>query len=290
MDHHLSPPNEFLCPITYEVMSDPVVLCDGYSYERATIATWLRAHNTSPLTGKELEHKRLLANLTLRSAIEAYNTRTTTSTIVEQVTPKKLTHTQIDNNKSERYEGAIRNGKRHGRGKFTWPNGDSYTGEWRDDAMHGTGKFVSVAGDGDGGGFTYEGEFESNRRHGRGVLRWTSGDKYVGDWCAGERTGHGLLIYASGDRFEGAWSADKKHGRGTYWSANGYRYDGVWCHDRRTNDGVWTEIRELSTSGTRLRVLENAAQQIAQLITDATADDYYLLTSDAEHRSSTSSS
>jgi hypothetical protein len=37
----------FLCPITTEIMKDPVVLSDGHTYERA--AEWLRTHNTSPL-------------------------------------------------------------------------------------------------------------------------------------------------------------------------------------------------------------------------------------------------
>ncbi len=49
-----------------------VVLSDGHSYERESITTWLRAHNTSPMTGEELEHKQMVSNRTLRSAIHAY--------------------------------------------------------------------------------------------------------------------------------------------------------------------------------------------------------------------------
>ena len=37
----LTTPNEFLCPITQDVMIDPVVASDGHSYERTAIAAIL---------------------------------------------------------------------------------------------------------------------------------------------------------------------------------------------------------------------------------------------------------
>jgi len=33
-------PKEFICPITQEVMSDPVVCSDGFSYERLNFSSW----------------------------------------------------------------------------------------------------------------------------------------------------------------------------------------------------------------------------------------------------------
>ena len=35
-------PDEYLCPITTEIMTDPVTTLDGFTYERAAIAEWLR--------------------------------------------------------------------------------------------------------------------------------------------------------------------------------------------------------------------------------------------------------
>jgi len=35
-------PDEFLCPITNDVMEDPVVASDGYTYEKAAIEEWLQ--------------------------------------------------------------------------------------------------------------------------------------------------------------------------------------------------------------------------------------------------------
>ena len=33
-------PDEFFCPISHEVMGDPVVASDGYSYERVALQKW----------------------------------------------------------------------------------------------------------------------------------------------------------------------------------------------------------------------------------------------------------
>lgn len=59
------------CPITKDLMSDPVVLIsDGYTYERAAITKWLEQNETSPITEAALQHKDMVPNLTMRSAIQ----------------------------------------------------------------------------------------------------------------------------------------------------------------------------------------------------------------------------
>ncbi|CAL8460599.1 g128 [Coccomyxa elongata] len=63
-------PDAFCCPITHQdVLRDPVVACDGYSYERDAIKDWLQKHDTSPMTNEKLESKHLIPNLALRVAI-----------------------------------------------------------------------------------------------------------------------------------------------------------------------------------------------------------------------------
>ena len=62
--------DNFMCPITFEVMGDPVSCADGHSYDRAAITRWLQDHNTSPKTGMPLEHTNLVPNHALRSAIQ----------------------------------------------------------------------------------------------------------------------------------------------------------------------------------------------------------------------------
>jgi putative methionine-R-sulfoxide reductase with GAF domain len=53
-------------------MTDPVVLCDGYTYERRQIELLLEHKNTSPITGEILISKELYPNTTLKNAIEEY--------------------------------------------------------------------------------------------------------------------------------------------------------------------------------------------------------------------------
>ena len=65
-------PNEFYCPITFELMKDPVIGPDGQTYERYAIEEWLKTNNTSPLTKKAMHSTSLIPNYALRNAIEAF--------------------------------------------------------------------------------------------------------------------------------------------------------------------------------------------------------------------------
>ena len=69
----VQPPDEFTCPINYELMVDPVVASDGHSYERSAIQTWLdRGPNQkSPLTHEKLK-RTLVPNHALRRRIEEH--------------------------------------------------------------------------------------------------------------------------------------------------------------------------------------------------------------------------
>ena len=52
MSEHRAPPPSFICPLTLELMVDPVTAADGHSYESAAIKQWLQSSALSPLTGK----------------------------------------------------------------------------------------------------------------------------------------------------------------------------------------------------------------------------------------------
>ena len=58
--------DEFVCPITAEIMTDPVCTLDGFTYERTAITEWLRTNDSSPATGAKLESKTLIPNITVR--------------------------------------------------------------------------------------------------------------------------------------------------------------------------------------------------------------------------------
>ncbi|KAI9182081.1 hypothetical protein LWI28_021851 [Acer negundo] len=66
-------PSYFICPILQEVMQDPVVAADGYTYEEEALREWLDSgHNTSPMTNLRLSHTDLVPNRALRSAIQEW--------------------------------------------------------------------------------------------------------------------------------------------------------------------------------------------------------------------------
>lgn len=65
-------PCEFTCPITQEIMKDPVVLADGHSYERNSIQRWLIKSDKSPMTNVWLKDKTMRPNIALKNLIQDY--------------------------------------------------------------------------------------------------------------------------------------------------------------------------------------------------------------------------
>ena len=65
------PPEHLLCPISGELMSDPVLSEAFQTYDRASITEWLRRKQTDPLTNLPIG-VRLRPNSTLMAAIRAW--------------------------------------------------------------------------------------------------------------------------------------------------------------------------------------------------------------------------
>nr|GLL30484.1 U-box domain-containing protein 15 [Ipomoea trifida] len=67
-------PNEFLCPITLEIMSDPVIISTGQTYERESIQRWFDSnHKTCPKTGQALANLLLAPNIALKNLIQQWS-------------------------------------------------------------------------------------------------------------------------------------------------------------------------------------------------------------------------
>ncbi|KAL9700486.1 hypothetical protein quinque_003927 [Culex quinquefasciatus] len=66
-------PLEYICPITHEIMRDPVYAEDGFTYERSAIQEWFgREKVVSPMTNAELTTDELVENGKLKQKIEEY--------------------------------------------------------------------------------------------------------------------------------------------------------------------------------------------------------------------------
>ena len=66
------PPDACYCPISLNIMKDPVIASDGFTYDRESIELWLRDHETSPTTNDVLSTKTLFPNRTLKSLIQEW--------------------------------------------------------------------------------------------------------------------------------------------------------------------------------------------------------------------------
>lgn len=67
-------PKEYICPISLELMRDPVLLVEtGQVYDRSSIEGWFKAgKSTCPVSGAKVKQMRLSPIFPLRSAIQSY--------------------------------------------------------------------------------------------------------------------------------------------------------------------------------------------------------------------------
>ncbi|CAN6888750.1 unnamed protein product [Brassica oleracea var. botrytis] len=63
-------PKDFVCPISLDLMTDPVIVSTGQTYDRTSIARWIEeGHCTCPKTGQTLIDSRIVPNRALKNLI-----------------------------------------------------------------------------------------------------------------------------------------------------------------------------------------------------------------------------
>ncbi len=60
-----------ICPITQQIMTDPVTDRDGNTYDRAAIMQWMATNSTSPITRRPMTAAELVPNRIVRELLEA---------------------------------------------------------------------------------------------------------------------------------------------------------------------------------------------------------------------------
>merc|ERR1712107_722260 len=58
-----------VCPITHQLMNDPVMAADGHTYERGAIERWFTAHRTSPSTNLPLSRQEVIPNVLANNVV-----------------------------------------------------------------------------------------------------------------------------------------------------------------------------------------------------------------------------
>jgi len=65
-------PEAYICPITRKIILEPVLLADGYNYEKKAIEEWLKSRTISPKTGRPLPHTKIVEENGLKSNIQKF--------------------------------------------------------------------------------------------------------------------------------------------------------------------------------------------------------------------------
>lgn len=82
-------------------------------------------------------------------------------------------------------------------------------------------------------GRVYEGEFENDRKHGKGYEKFQSESIYDGMYINGKpeginssTPGYGKFVWGNGESYVGEWFNGMKHGQGKWSGSQGDSYNG----------------------------------------------------------------
>lgn len=65
-------PDDMMCPLTKQIMTDPVFASDGHTYEREAIYFHLLSSSVSPMTSAVINSKTLISNYNLAARIKVF--------------------------------------------------------------------------------------------------------------------------------------------------------------------------------------------------------------------------
>jgi len=132
-------------------------------------------------------------------------------------------------------------GKRTGKGNYSYLNGDRYEGDWKENKKHGIGKLVYTRLVGEDKKYfgEYYGFWENGRRHGEGMFTYPNKDIYSGWWKYGKKHGKGTYVFFDTKmRLIGEWS-ESNLVTGKWVFPNGVVFEGEFKNNKPVNDGTW---------------------------------------------------
>ena len=169
-----------------------------------------------------------------------------------------------------KFVGTWKRGRYHSKGEYTYENGDVIKGEWRDGLLEGYAELSKRDGcvyvryykhnevlieklisgtpppDPDSSrtlkfdNGVYEGELDfTGKMHGKGVFKYTNGDRYEGGYNEGVKQGKGVFTWADGNVYEGDYENDLRCGKGINRYTNGNVYDGEWRDNVKSGQGIF---------------------------------------------------
>ncbi|GAY54914.1 hypothetical protein CUMW_160460 [Citrus unshiu] len=102
LDLSVQIPYHFRCPISLELMCDPVTVCTGQTYDRPSIESWVATGNTTcPVTRSPLTDFTLIPNHTLRRLIQDWCVANRSFGVQRIPTPKQPAEPSLVRNSAE---------------------------------------------------------------------------------------------------------------------------------------------------------------------------------------------
>jgi hypothetical protein len=94
-------PQDYFCPISQDIMSDPVVTPNGTTCERASIETWLLTQSTCPFSREPLTKDQLRPNRLIKNLIEQWKQQNNFQTSTTNQTLTKATQSSENKHRDE---------------------------------------------------------------------------------------------------------------------------------------------------------------------------------------------
>jgi uncharacterized protein len=144
----------------------------------------------------------------------------------------------------------------------------TYVGEYKDGKPHGTGTETFP------NGAKYVGGFIGGKRIGQGTATYPDGSKYVGEWRNGSRNGQGTHTFSNGEKYVGEIKDGNRHGQGTLTLTSGATETGTWREGRLLSMAELAPVNSASTASPSttnvLQVTSNTTSTTAQTLPPST--------------------
>lgn len=135
------------------------------------------------------------------------------------------------------YRGDFKKNSLEGHGVIVFPDGAEYEGQVVDGYRHGQGHYTS-------GALTYTGGWSWGKRHGTGIMRYSSSSYYDGSFNNGHEHGFGIRQWESMDLYKGEYKNGKRHGKGLMiWRSAQEEYDGEWSDGLQNGYGIGITLK-----------------------------------------------
>lgn len=247
-------PEDLCCPISHELMVEPVIMSDGHTYDKENIEKWLKKSKKSPLTNEVLKTN-ITINYNLKKVINDYKENNNSEVKKEFYIDDNNCVKFKDNNEKINldnvkliytdftYEGSVIEGKFNNKSIMKYSNGNIYDGNFENGNQKGLGIMKYCNGD------IYDGNWFNDEKNGKGIMKYSNGDIYDGEWFGDEKHGKGIMTYKNGDIYDGEWDEDSKNGKGIMYYHDFSKYNGEWCGDEKHGNGVMTNIIDETYTG-----------------------------------------